>query len=269
MKRTKTYIATLSGGKDSTVMVDLLLKNNYPVDYIIFSDTLAEFDEMYQYIDKLKKHLKERYNKEVITLLPRRSLEESMLRKVGKKKSKHFGKIKGIHNPLVGFCEWRREAKIAPLKKWLRVNKITNYKLYIGYTTDETHRKSKVENNHIYPLVDYFRMSENDCKQYLVEHDMENPLYRHFNRTGCYFCPAQSEAGYFNIWKHYPKKWQKMLKMEKKLKEAQKNGEKVISDRHKSNIYLVDLEKKFEKADKQGVLFDFSDEPLRDCFCKH
>ena len=32
MKNTK-YIATISGGKDSTVMCDLLLKNNYQVDY--------------------------------------------------------------------------------------------------------------------------------------------------------------------------------------------------------------------------------------------
>ena len=37
------YIATISFGKDSTVMCDLLLKNGYPVDYIVFTDTLLEF----------------------------------------------------------------------------------------------------------------------------------------------------------------------------------------------------------------------------------
>lgn len=37
------YIATLSGGKDSTAMIDLLLRNNYPLDYIVFKDTLHEF----------------------------------------------------------------------------------------------------------------------------------------------------------------------------------------------------------------------------------
>ncbi len=43
----KIYIAKLSGGKDSTAMVDLLLRNKYQLDYILFCDTLAEFDEMY------------------------------------------------------------------------------------------------------------------------------------------------------------------------------------------------------------------------------
>ena len=28
------------------------------------------------------------------------------------------------------------------------------------------------------------------------------------------------------------------------------------------------MEKEFIKADKQSGLFDFSDEPLKDCFCK-
>ena len=48
------YIAKLSGGKDSTAMCDLLLKNNYPLDFILFCDTLAEFDEMYVYLNKVK-----------------------------------------------------------------------------------------------------------------------------------------------------------------------------------------------------------------------
>ena len=30
----------------------------------------------------------------------------------------------------------------------------------------------------------------------------------------------------------------------------------------------ADMEKQFIKADRQGSLFNFSDEPLKDCFCK-
>ena len=52
------YIATISGGKDSTVMCDLLLKNGYQVDYIVFNNTLIEHKEMYQYINKLEKYFK-------------------------------------------------------------------------------------------------------------------------------------------------------------------------------------------------------------------
>lgn len=38
------YIATLSGGKDSTAMVDMLLRNQKPLDYIVFKDTLHELN---------------------------------------------------------------------------------------------------------------------------------------------------------------------------------------------------------------------------------
>ncbi len=116
------YIATLSGGKDSTVMCDLLLKNNYPVDYLIFNDTLIEHKEMYQYINKLEKY--------------------------------------------------------------------------------------------------------------------------------------------------YPEVWSEMKQIENKLKKLQASGEKVIYDNWHLGESIEDLEKKFVKADKQGSLFDFSNEPLADCFCK-
>ncbi|WP_026803606.1 phosphoadenosine phosphosulfate reductase domain-containing protein [Aliarcobacter lanthieri] len=50
------YIATISGGKDSVAMTDLLLKNGYPVDYILFYDTFLEFPIMYKYLEKVKKY---------------------------------------------------------------------------------------------------------------------------------------------------------------------------------------------------------------------
>lgn len=59
------YIATISFGKDSTVMCDLLLKNGYPVDYIVFKDTLMEFPFMYEYKEKVCAYFRERYGKEV------------------------------------------------------------------------------------------------------------------------------------------------------------------------------------------------------------
>ena len=31
---------------------------------------------------------------------------------------------------------------------------------------------------------------------------------------------------------------------------------------------MKNMEKKFKTIDNQGSLFDFSDEPLKDCFCK-
>ncbi|MDA3061640.1 MULTISPECIES: phosphoadenosine phosphosulfate reductase domain-containing protein [unclassified Campylobacter] len=68
------YFACLSGGKDSSAMVDLLLKNGYPIDYIIFNDTLAEFSAMYEYLAKFNAHLKANYGREITISRPYRYL---------------------------------------------------------------------------------------------------------------------------------------------------------------------------------------------------
>ena len=94
---------------------------------------------------------------------------------------------------------------------------------------------------------------------------MENPLYKHFSRTGCSVCPAQSDRAWFEVWKHFPDTWEYMREIEKRLSKFDKVKSKTWFNDFRS---CEDMEKKFKKADKQGSLFDFSDEPLKDCFCK-
>ena len=263
------YIATISGGKDSVTMCDLLLKNNYPVDYIIFNDTLDEYEEMYVYLDKVDNYFKKKYNKSITRLKPTKTYEQYIFNV--KSRGANIGKISGLPNPTAGFCEWRKISKIRPLHKWIKENNIEDYKLYIGITTDEKHRaKSTMElaNNGmpVYPLIEYFDMSERDCQEYLIEEEMENPLYRHFKRTGCAKCQYKSKADWFNTWKHYPKVWEDIKDLEKRVKEypIEAVSYNIFADFKKTE----DLEKEFKKADKQGNLFNFSAEPLKDCFCK-
>ena len=40
------YIVNLSGGKDSTAMLLMLLEKGCPVDYILFADTGKDFPQM-------------------------------------------------------------------------------------------------------------------------------------------------------------------------------------------------------------------------------
>ena len=112
-------------------------------------------------------------------------------------------------------------------------------------------------------------MTEEDCKAYLVNQEMENPLYKHFSRTGCAICPFQSDKSWFNIWKYYPDVWDYMKVVENRFYELERKGKKIINKywfvNHKT---CDDMEKLFKEKDSQGSLFDFSDEPLKDCFCK-
>lgn len=263
------YIATISGGKDSTAMCDLLLKNGYPVDYIVFKDTLHEFDEMYKYVKKVNEYFKLRYKKQITFLKPTKTLEDMVYGKISDRKgSTRAGQIRGLPMPIGYPCWWRREAKNHPFDKWLKDKGIKEHKIYIGFTSDEPNRKMQGD-NFLYPLIDDFKMSEKDCQEYLINQEMENPLYKHFTRTGCSFCPAQSDRSFYQVWKHYPKEWEYMKNMEKELLKLEERGE-IIQNKHWFNGKRTceEMEKHFIQVDKQGSLFDFSDEPLKDCFCK-
>lgn len=262
-----TYIAALSGGKDSTAMVDMILRKGRPLNYIIFKDTLREFELMYFYIEQLSKYFKSRYSKEVITLRPKISFEDCVFARISR--GKNEGAIRGLPAPQTqGFCTWRRDSKVAPFEAWIKENIKDDYKIYIGYTTNEIHRKM-IGDEFLYPLIDDFHMSEMDCAVYLKENEMENPLYRYFTRTGCSFCPAQSDKSFFQVWKYFPKDWEYMKQVEAKLFQLEKQGEKIQNKYwfSRQRTY-ADMEKLFHIADKQSGLFDFSDEPLKDCFCK-
>lgn len=51
------HIVQLSGGKDSTAMLLMMLERGMPVDEIIFCDTGMEFPELYKHIDAVEKFI--------------------------------------------------------------------------------------------------------------------------------------------------------------------------------------------------------------------
>ena len=216
---------------------------------------------MYEYINRLKTYFKDRYNKEIIVTTPNADFETAILRTVKKSKTEaRNGQSIGIPTPSdEGICHLRRTLKLSPFDSWISKNKIKEYKTYIGFTNEEKNRVGKDENA-IYPLIEYFNMSEYDCKAYLINQDMENLLYRHFTRTGCGLCPFKSERDWFNTYKYYPE----MFKLGKEIEEKLSN-QKEYKFFHKMKP-LSYHEKKFKRHD--AVLFDFDDEPARDCFCK-
>jgi len=256
------YIATISFGKDSTVMCDLLLKNNYPVDYIVFSDTLLEFSIMYEYKEKVCKYFKERYGKEVIVTKPKTIFEDWCFGVMESGELK--GYTRGIPMVWTEPCYWRREAKAKPQNELFKDIDIGEHKIYIGFTLDEANRRM-IDEKFLYPLIDDFKMTERDCQEYLINQEMQNPLYKYFSRTGCAVCPAQSEKAWYKVWKHFPDTWDYMKDIEYRLAKIEKVKSRTWFTKFRS---CEDMENIFKEKDKQGSLFDFSDEPLKDCFCK-
>jgi 3'-phosphoadenosine 5'-phosphosulfate sulfotransferase (PAPS reductase)/FAD synthetase len=259
-----TYISLLSGGQDSTAMTLRLLEFGYPVDYIVFSDTLLEFDEMYEYIDKLDDFFQRKYGKKIIRLKPEKDFEHWTFGEVTRGEKE--GMIRGTPKVLLP-CFWRRESKVVPFEKWLKENNIVEHIKYIGYTFTELERAKGIEENDIVaPLIDW-KWAEKDVQKYLKDNMMENKLYQHFSRTGCSICPKQRLDDKYMVWKYYKKEWDYMVDVERRLKMARElKGEKHIPAWH--DLYFVDqIEKMFKKKDKQQT-FEFDFEPVQDCFCK-
>lgn len=47
------HAVSLSGGKDSTAMLLLMIERGMPIDMVLYADTGMEFPEMYNHIAKL------------------------------------------------------------------------------------------------------------------------------------------------------------------------------------------------------------------------
>jgi len=138
------YIATISFGKDSTTMCDLLLKNGHQVDEIIFSDTFQEFPLMYEYKNKVVEYFKSRYNIEITVLTPMTTFEEWCFGVIRDKTADSYGAIRGIPNPAdqESQCYHRRETKVKPSDVYLQQKyKDEHLVKYIGYTKGENYRK--------------------------------------------------------------------------------------------------------------------------------
>lgn len=65
-------IVFLSGGKDSTATLFLMLENNIKIDDIVFIDTGIEFKEMYQHLNLIEETL----NRKITRLHPSNSFED-------------------------------------------------------------------------------------------------------------------------------------------------------------------------------------------------
>lgn len=254
------YVSTISFGKDSTVMNDLLLKNGYQIDYLVFTDTLLEFPMMYEYKEKVCRYFRERYGVEVITTKPKSTFEDWCFGVIESGDLK--GYTRGIPMVWAEPCYWRREAKVKPQEELFK--DIGEHKIYIGFTLDESNRRM-TDNKFLYPLIDDFKMTERDCQEYLINQEMQNQLYNYFSRSGCKVCTAQSDKAWYEVYKNFSDTWEYMKDIEYRLSKIERVKSRTWFKDFRS---CGDMEKLFNKKDKQGSLFDFSDEPLKDCFCK-
>lgn len=255
----KTYIALFSGGRDSTAMIEFLLRENKPVDYIIFNDTLLEFELMYDFIESFNSYVKLKYNKSIIINKPKSTFSEWVFGEVTRGKRK--GYIRGL--PMLSQpCFWKRESKVKVTDDFIKENNIKNPVYYVGYTYSEQKRSNVKVNNQIFPLIEN-KICEAGVDRILQEIDMVNPLYEFFDRTGCAICPYQSDRAFYTLMIKFPEIWALMKWYESELKELIKQGYDVVNSQWDDRRTILEMENIFLQNKK-----NYSTEPPKSCECK-
>jgi 3'-phosphoadenosine 5'-phosphosulfate sulfotransferase (PAPS reductase)/FAD synthetase len=213
-----------------------MLERGYRVDEIVFADTKFEFDEMWEYKNKVELYI----GREIKVLRTEQNFEDWFYGKWTRgKKTEIIRGFPKVTEP----CYWSRESKVKLLDEYGKGN-IT----YIGIASDEIKRyKPEQYPYKQYPLCEW-GWTEKICLDYCRKIGLLNPLYEKFSRLGCWLCPKQNRKELYVLWKHYPDKWERLKELEAKSPHGFKPPG--FMGLH-SNIKLPEIEKIFKQQSKQ------------------
>lgn len=233
-------IISLSGGKDSTAMLLMMMERKELIHSVVFFDTGWEFPQMYDHVDLLEK----RINIKIWRLQSRLPFEYWMFHKpIIARKGENKGKVHRIGNG------WP-----SPTRRWCTREKVDTINYFckaisepircIGYAADETNRGiPKAKAKYRFPLQDY-NITEDQALQYCYDKGYDwDGLYEHFGRVSCYCCPLQRLGELRTLRKHFPELWNKMLEMDKA------NPKHNYGFRDYKTVH--DLDKRFTEEDRQ------------------
>ena len=141
------YIASWSGGKDSTASIILAHEHNEPLDLIIFSEVMFDENisgELPEHIDFIKNKaipVFESWGYEVKILHSDKTYMDCFHHRTVRGKSK--GMKKGF--VMSGHCDVQRDCKLRPIKRFWSGQ--TDFTQYIGIAIDEPVRMERIVNS--------------------------------------------------------------------------------------------------------------------------
>jgi 3'-phosphoadenosine 5'-phosphosulfate sulfotransferase (PAPS reductase)/FAD synthetase len=236
------HIVSFSGGKDSTYMLIKMLEKNMPIDDIIFADTGMEFQELYDYIDRIEKLI----GLKITRLKPKKTWDDLFFHK--KQRGKHIGQINAF--PMTMACDMTRQLKLDTIERYYRSIK-GDFTVYIGIAFNEPERYERLKPNERAPLYEW-QITEDFIIEELKRMGLHNPLYDTFDRLGCYTCPNMTIKELRLMRKRYPKEYAKLLWYGE---QAELNATERRFAEYKPGWTVAELERRFQQEDMQGALF--------------
>ncbi len=248
------YIASWSGGKDSTASIILAHKHGEPLDLIIFSEVMFDAEtsgELPEHIDFIKSRaipVFENWGYKTVILRSDKNFM-SCFNHVVTRSEKRAGMRQGF--PIVGKCKINRDCKTDPIEKFLRhyPEAVTQY---IGIAIDEPKRIKRVEKSktQISLLQKYGytgQMAFELCEQY----NLLSPIYDFAKRGGCWFCPNARYNELKHLRTNHKDLWNKILELENETNMIGSMWNTLKGTR------LHDWEERFYWEERQISIFDF------------
>ncbi len=257
------YIASWSGGKDSTASIILAHEHGKPLDLIIFSEVMFDKNisgELPEHIDFIKNQAIPQFKEwgyEVKILRASLNYMDIFMREPTR--GKRFGMGMKTGFPMAGRCQINRSVKVKPIKDFFKTVDY-EYTQYIGIAIDEPKRLDRVvrTTNQISLLQKYGyteKMAFDLCKKY----DLLSPIYDFAPRGGCWFCPNARDYELRHLRKNHRDLWDKLLELEK----TPNLIGNVWNTLTKTKIQ--EKEEQFFWEDRQITIFDYLKEIKRDC----
>ena len=186
-------ILSFGGGVNSTAIIALALLGEIEMpDYIVFSDTGAEWPHTYQYLDYLEREGIR------ITYLTGGDKGETLI--------EYCQRMSFLPSRLNRWCSdhW----KITPVWRFCRAVS-DDFKMIIGIDAGEAHRAEKKSKKYkSFPLIE-FGMNRNDCEKIILKAGLGIP-----RKSGCFICPNQSKGQWIELKKKHPELWNVALSLE-------------------------------------------------------
>lgn len=253
------YIASWSGGKDSTASIILAHEHGEPLDLIIFSEVMFDGNisgELPEHIDFIKNKaipVFENWGYKVKILHSNKTYMDCFNQILGKSKvPERIGRKWGF--PMSGKCHVNRDCKMRQIREfWKDIQ--GDFTQYIGIAIDEPMRMERVvkAGNQVSLLQKYGyteQMAFDLCRKY----DLLSPIYGFTPRGGCWFCPNARYAELKHLRTNHRDLWDKLLALE--------NERDLIGYKWNTltNTSLQEWEERFYWEEQQISMWDYMEE---------
>ena len=244
----------LSGGKDSTALLLLMIEKGMPIDCVLHAKTGMDFPEMEAHIAKLDDFLFQERGLHITILQAAHSFEWFMF-DVPLQQKRAIDRRLALNQPLHGYgwpgsrvrwCTSQLKTRLIT-KETNRLKKERNPLHHIGIAADEAHR-CKDDPHKTYPLVEW-DITEAQALQICYSRDFDwGGLYEIYHRASCWCCPLQRIGELKQLRRHHPKLWAQLLDLDNRARAQFGPGP---LGQFKKNWSVKHLEERFAREDEE------------------